>query len=207
MSFIKNPVQIITQRMVSSDQRLNIEYPVIVGMVDTAVQHQMNIAIRRLVNKIIIDQGYYQNYQTSVEGWYEIKNNQRGILSLNIINFAYTQGAAHGLTVIKSLTFDIQTGKVYTLEDLFKPGSDYVKVLSAIIRRQIKDRDIFLLDDFKDISSDQDFYIADKCLVIYYQLYELTAYAFGFPMFPISVYEIQDIIREDGPLGVMAVND
>lgn len=207
MSFMKNPVQIITQRMVSSNQRLSIEYPVIVGMVDTAVQHQMNITIRRLVNKMIMDQGYYQNDQTSMESWYEIKNNQRGIFSVNIINFAYTQGAAHGLTVIKSLTFDIQTGKVYTLGELFKPGSNYVKVLSAIIGRQIKERDIVLLNPFKDISPDQDFYIADKCLVIYYQLYALTAYAFGFPMFPISVYEIQDIIREDGPLGVMVTND
>ena len=207
MSFIKNPVQVITQRMVSANQRLKIDYPVIVGMVNTAVQQQMNTVIRGLVNRLIIDQGYYQNHQTTVSGWYELKNNQRGILSLNIINYAYAQGAAHGLTAIKSLTFDIETGKAYTLAELFKPGSNYVKVLSDIIRRQIKARDIILLDEFKGIRPDQDFYIADKCLVIYFQLYELTAYAFGFPMFPISVYEIQDIIRDDGPLGVMATND
>lgn len=42
--------------------------------------------------------------------------------------------------------------------------------------------------------------------MIYYQLYELTAYVFGFPQFPISVYEIQDIIKENGPLGVMLMN-
>jgi hypothetical protein len=59
--------------------------------------------------------------------------------------------AAPGLTIIKSLTFDIKTGRNY-------------------------------------------------------QLYELTPYVFGFPQFPISVYEIQDIIREDAPLGVMLIN-
>lgn len=207
MSLIKNPVQVITQRMASANQRLKIDYPVIVGMVNTAAQQQMNTAIRGVVNRLIIDQGYYQNHQTTVRGWYELKNNQRGILSLNIINNAYTQGAAHGLTVIKSLTLDIETGKAYTLAELFKPGSNYVKVLSDMIRRQIKARDIILLDEFKQIRPDQDFYIADKCLVIYFQLYELTAYAFGFPMFPISVYEIQSIIRDDGPLGVMAAHD
>ncbi|WP_368073024.1 RsiV family protein [Virgibacillus salinus] len=54
---------------------------------------------------------------------------------------------------------------------------------------------------------DQDFYIADKALVIYFQLYEITPYVFGFPMFPISVYAIKDIINEDGPLGRMAENN
>ena len=49
--------------------------------------------------------------------------------------------------------------------------------------------------------------MADKALVIYFQLYDITPYVFGFPMFPISVYEIQDIIDENGPLGRMAVNN
>ena len=204
MGFIKSPVQIITQRMMSTNQRLLINYPVIVGMTNTLLQQKMNIVIRNLVNKLIHEQGYYQNNETSVEGWYEIKNNQRGILSLNIVNFAYTQGAAHGLTMIKSLNFEIETGKLYILAELFKAESNYVNVLSNIIQKQIKEKDIVLLDEFKGIAPNQDFYIADKCLVIYFQLYELTAYAFGFPMFPICVYQIQDIIREDGPLGVMA---
>jgi hypothetical protein len=39
--------------------------------------------------------------------------------------------------------------------------------------------------------------------VLYYQLYEMTAYVFGFPYFPISIYEMADIVAEDGPLGRM----
>jgi hypothetical protein len=34
-------------------------------------------------------------------------------------------------------------------------------------------------------------------------LYEIAAYVYGILYFPISVYEIQDIITEDGPLGKM----
>ncbi|WP_337445661.1 RsiV family protein [Ornithinibacillus scapharcae] len=71
----------------------------------------------------------------------------------------------------------------------------------------MKQRDIQLIEDFTEISPNQDFYIADKSLVIYFQLYEITPYVYGFPMFPISVYQIQDIIREDGPLGRMAENN
>ncbi|MNI20915.1 Peptidoglycan-N-acetylmuramic acid deacetylase PdaC [compost metagenome] len=147
-------------------------------------------------------QGYPQNPQTDVTANYELKNNQRGILSLTLINYAFS-GGAHGLTLQKSLTFNVQTGKSYTLKELFKPGSDYVAKLSAIIQAQIKERDIPLLVDFKAIRPDQDFYIADKALVIYFQQYELAAYVYGILHFPISVYQIQSIIDEDGPLGRM----
>ncbi|MFB4475682.1 RsiV family protein, partial [Oceanobacillus caeni] len=62
------------------------------------------------------------------------------------------------------------------------------------------------ITEFTKIEPNQYFYIADKTLVIYFQLYELAPYAFGFPMFPISVYDIQDIIDEEGPLGRMAAS-
>jgi len=155
-----------------------------------------------MVNSLLQQQGYYQNPQTTVTALYELKNNQRRILSLSLINYAFS-GGAHGLTIIKSPTFNVETGKVYELKELFKPGADYVKRLSEIIKVRIKERDIPLLVDFKSIRPDQDYYIADKCLVIYFQLYEITPYVYGFPYFPISVYEIQDIIDENGPLGVM----
>src|SRR5699024_11901197 len=101
---------------------------------------------------------------------------------------------------------DLTSGKIYHLKDLFKQGSDYVNVLSNHVKQQIKARDIPILNDFDKISKNQDFYIADKCLVLYFQLYEITPYYIGFPMFPISVYSLEDIVRESGPLGRMLVN-
>jgi len=86
----------------------------------------------------------------TVQGWYEIKTNEKGVLSLSIGNYTIAYPAAHGLTIIKSLTFDISTGKEYRLEELFKPGSDYVGTLSKIIERQIKEREIPILGEFKE---------------------------------------------------------
>jgi len=206
MSNIQLPLQLITRKITKPN--LEVFYPVIVAGTNPNAMQKMNQQIYNLVNKLIIDQGYYQSPQTtSVTGYYEIKTNERGVLSLTVINYTYKQFAAHGLTIIKSLNFDINTGRNYQLFELFKPGSDYQKKLSGIIERQIKERDIPLLDEFKGVSPTQDYYIADKALVIYYQLYDLTAYVYGFPHFPISVYEIQDIINENALLGVMAVND
>jgi hypothetical protein len=111
------------------------------------------------------------------------------------------------MTIIKGLTFDTKNGDAYELEDLFKPESDYVKVLSDIVAQQIKDRGIELLGEFTGIRPDQDFYIADKSLVLFFQLYEITPYYMGLQYFPISVYQIQDIIDQEGPLGIMTMGD
>lgn len=194
------PVCINTMKLTMP--RLDVYYPVVSGLNDMNVQRKVNNTILNLAYQMIRDQGFYENPQTTITGYYEIKTNERGILSLVLTNYAFS-GGAHGITIMKSLTFDLETGKLYQLDDLFKAGSNYVDVLSEIIKEQIEERDIPVITEFNKIRPNQDFYIADKALVIYFQLYELAPYVYGFPQFPISVYEIQDIIKEDGPLGEM----
>lgn len=199
------PVQIVSQHMLRPN--LDVYYPVVIGHPNPTVQQIINNTIHYWVNSQIKQQGYYQNPQTQVTGTFELKTNERNILSLNLINYGYPPLAAHGMTYIKSLTFNVKTGKVYSLADLFKPGSDYITPISDNIKIQIKQRDIMTLEEFNQIKPDQDYYIADKALVVYFQLYELTAYAYGFPMFPISVFDLQSIAREKGPIDIMATND
>ena len=86
---------------------------------------------------------------------------------------------------------------------MFKDGSDYVKQLSAIIKVDIKKWNIQLLDEFKAIRPDQDFYIADTSLVIYFQLYDITPYYWGFPYFPIPILDVADIRKPNSPLDTM----
>lgn len=196
----KLPVQVKTVHMIN--HRLDLFFPVIKGIPNKDVQQTINETILKTVYDLMREQGYFEDENTTITASYEIKNNQRGILSLSLINYAFS-GGAHGLTIIRSLTFNIETGQLYQLKDLFKPCVNYVLRLSEIIQAQIIARDVPILDEFNCIKPDQDFYIADKSLVIYFQLYEITPYAYGFPYFPISIYEIEDIIDEEGPLGMM----
>ena len=201
------PVNIKTFQ-ISSGSNKTVFYPHVVGMQNHELERFINHTIVRQTQQLINEQ--VGNMPTTVEemiGLYEVKNNQRQVLSLSLSNYTYHYQAAHGLTLIKSLSFDLEKGKLSNLNDLFKPGSDYVERLSTLVNNQITKRDIPLLGEFQGIRPDQDFYIADKALVIYFQLYEITPYVFGFPMFPISVYDIQDIIDESGPLGRLAVNN
>ncbi|WP_083270655.1 DUF3298 and DUF4163 domain-containing protein [Bacillus marinisedimentorum] len=204
---INFPVGIKTLK-VSSGPKQYVFYPRASGMPHKGLERFINRAIASQTQQLINEQA--GNMPSAVEemiGYYEIKNNQRQVLSLSLINYTYHYYAAHGMTYIKSLTFDLEKGKLCKLKDLFKPGSDYVTKLSSLIDAQIKERNIQLLGDFISIRPNQDFYIADKCLVVYFQLYEITPYVTGFPMFPISVYEMEDIIDENGPLGRMAVSN
>lgn len=200
MANMQLPVLVNTQRV--KEPRLDLYYPVVHGLKSIAVQRRINYAIQNMVKKMLSDQGYYSNPRTQVTASYEVKTNERGVLSLSLNNYAFA-GGAHGMTIIKSLTFDVCTGRIYSLADLFKPGSDYQKVLSAIIEKQIKEREIPVINEFTGIKPDQDYYIADKVLVVYFQLYDLTPYAYGFPEFPITMYQVEDIVDENGPLGRM----
>jgi hypothetical protein len=186
---------------------ITIYYPQLIGMQNLNVQEQINQTIIKTVYYMQQEQNKVQTgTNMQVTGHYEIKTNERGILSLILSNYAYSQPMAHGFTVVKSLTFDINTGKQYNLPDLFKPGSDYVAVLSRFINEQIKQRDLPLLNGFTSIKPNQDYYLADKSLVVYFQLYEITPYYVGFPMFPISNYQLLSIAAPNGPLDILSAD-
>ena len=187
------PVIVNTLKM--KDENFEIDYPQVCCLMNPEAQENINRTIINTVYELIQKQGPYQE----MVGIYELKNNDKGILSIVLINYAFA-GGAHGSTIAKALNFDVETGHVYTLAELFKPDSDYVKQISDIIKVQIKARDLPIINEFKEINPDQDFYIADRCLVIFFQLYEITPYYIGIPYFPISIYELADIINEDGLL-------
>ncbi|SFI32858.1 protein of unknown function [Paenibacillus sp. UNC496MF] len=180
--------------------------PVVSGLRQPAAQTAINNKIRQSERQLVQDQGSLSDPRAEMIGYFEIKTNEKNVLSLSLFNYAYT-GGAHGLTLQESLSFDAATGKAFTLAELFKPGSDYVKRLSDLVRAQIAERQIETFEPFKSIRPDQPFYIADRALVIYFALYEITPYAFGFPYFPISVYDVSDIVNPNGPLGRMDAND
>ena len=204
---ISLPVSVVTRNVYCNLKKM-LYYPQVCEMHNVELQQLINQTIVDTTQQLINEQvGNMPTTVAEMLGTYEIKNNQRDVLSLSLTNYTYHDRAAHGMTYIKSLTFDLQKGTYCELKDLFKPGSDYVGRISAIIHEQIIQRNIQLLEPFNVIRPDQDFYIADKSLVVYFQLYEITAYVYGFPMFPISVYDLQDIIKEDGPLGRMLRNN
>lgn len=179
--------------------------PEIVGHWNPYVERDMNWYMYETIRKLADQQYIEQDAEQFSEmiGTFEIKTNERNVLSVAFSNYAYADGFAHGLTLMDSLTFDVVTGKRYTLAELFKPDVDYVATLTEIVNQQVKEREVPTFEDHVAVAKDQPFYIADKSLVLYYPLYAITPYYYGLPKFPISVYELESIVDEDGPLGRM----
>ena len=186
-----------------TDQRLEIPcaegviYPQIKGLSNKQAQEKINDAIRRKVTAIV--DGIHCE-DTLATGRYLVDTNEQGIFSVRFEVFMYTQGAAHGMTFVKSLTAALATGRVYELRDLFRKDRYYLLKLSDIIKRQIKDRDIPLTTPFERVSEDADYYLKHGNLVIYFQLYEYTPYAYGIPEFVIPFTWIESYLTLESPI-------
>lgn len=196
------PVQIVSHPIRIASPKVDVVYPQVTGLANPAAQSAINLQIITELTRLMQELGYGNASLVEMTGYYEVKTNERGVLSLLLVVYSFT-GGAHGLTIAKGLTFDIHTGQRYRLADLFKPDSNYRNVLSGMIGEMITEWEVPVLEPFESISSDQDFYLADHSLTVFFQLYELTPYVYGFPYFPIPLKSLESIIKEPGPAAAL----
>lgn len=184
---------------------MNIVYPQVAGLPDEEVQEQINRLIEEQVYKLIAEQKQWPDSAgltiAEMTGTYKIEVNKNGILSIRFENYTFPEHAAHGLTMVSSITLDLATGKVYTLRDLFQSGTGYLITLNKMIAEQFKERDLPMLKEFNGITIQQDYYLTNNALVIYFQAYEYTPGYVGIPEFEIPYRKIINIINEQGPIG------
>ena len=182
------------------NELMDVEYPRVSGLSNIRVEMQINRDIHHLVLQMISEQTPPGSSNTSITARYQVPLTMQGLLSIRLENYAYTPPAAHGITIVRSLTFDLNTGAVYKFSDLFNPDSSYKEALNQIIEKQIEKRQIPLINEFEGISDKQEYYLTPNSLVIYYQLYELAPYVYGIVEFPIAYSEIKDYINPAGPI-------
>ncbi|EKQ52260.1 MAG: Protein of unknown function (DUF3298) [Clostridium sp. Maddingley MBC34-26] len=132
---------------------------------------------------------------------YTVTEDNKSIIS--VFNDYYEfLGGAHGMTTKTSYTVDKEKEGLITLKDLFNEGYDYKDIINKEIKEQIGKNPENYFDsgaEFKGISDNQNFYIEDDNLVIYYQLYELAPYVFGFPEFkiPLKLFDENFVYYKD----------
>lgn len=134
---------------------------------------------------------------------YEVKLNQDGLLSILFSIYTYVYHAAHGMTIYSSLTFNLETGQIYNFKDLFTAKIYYKPILDDKAKEYIKNNDVPMLTEFQGIQSNQQFYMTPDKLVIYYQLYAYTPYAYGLFEIPIPYSEITNLLGPASPIQKM----
>lgn len=179
---------------------VTVNYPMIDGLSDKNVQNAINSKLKTIFTKNRKNIKEKDNLEVDDSFTAEQMNN---LLMIRRSGYDYLLGAAHGMPLRDYYFIDLKTGKFYQLKDLFKNNSNYVTKLSDIVKKQMqgemKNNDnYFFMDTYKGIKKDQYFYVKKDSLVIYFGVYDIAAYAAGFPEFEIPFKDIDTMINKDG---------
>lgn len=164
------------------------------------LRHRVNTLIREQAYRAVPEIDPAENIIQATSS-YTTEVNRDSILSLRFEDYVFWEHAAHGLTVVRSITLNICNAQVYSFSDLFDPAAPFQERVNAIIREQIAARQIPLLREFEGVYLEQEYYLTDSELVIYYQLYDYTPYDYGILEFAIPFSRIADVINTGGPIG------
>lgn len=176
-----------------------VYYPQIEGMQNEDAQSRINQQLKDMSQLKNIPADIQLNY--SYTGDFSVEFFKKHLLQLQLTGYNYPFGAAHGMPFEVYAHIDLVKGKMYQLKDLFKPNSNYVKVLSDIVGNLIKNDPQYsyvFLGSYTGIKPDQPFYVKEDALYLYFAPYEIGPYAAGFPRFRIPFAQIMDIIDVNG---------
>ncbi len=127
------------------------------------------------------------------------------ILSLKIQVYTYIAGAAHPNTTTRVVNYDLEAGQDLNLDQLFQPGSDYLKTIATYCIADLKTRQI----DFEVNAAGADptsanysnWNITPDGLLITFDPYQVAAYALGPQLVTVPYAELKSIIDPNGPIG------
>lgn len=190
---------------VSSDQlKYECSFPRLSGLNDDMTEQKLNVrfkemavtsqktaefAARKLSGTGAVVNGNYH---------YLVKRNENGILSLCFVD-TLQAGGANSMTIETAVSIDTVSGKVYKLSDLFLEKADYIGMISAEVKKQMKQKNLEkdMLSDFKEIKRNQDFYLTNDALVVFFQQYEYFPHSYGIQEFAIPLKSLDGILKPD----------
>lgn len=213
------------------DYQINAEYPQATGALDTRFD-KFNQEAKALVAKrvgefkkqteaIVIDQAAQPAAEGTPESSsstpantldiaYDIALAKDDLISVRYDVGSYSAGAAHPNSGSAVLNYDIASGKVLKLADLFTPGAKYLQALSSYCVKELKAQSKAkgsLLDDDQiqrgagpNPRNYESWNITKKGLEITFDAYQVGAYAAGPQKVVVPYSALKDLIRIDGPL-------
>lgn len=183
---------------------LNLTYPKVSGLKHKSAEAGINRYIKKEVHEVLKEEGYGNNEDKKFTGGYSVKLNKRGTLSILIEIYCHKKGETHGKNIRKNINISLKDARIYHMDDIFSRKirrSKYINRINELIKDQIQFKAIKLNRDFDTISKDQEYYLTETSLVVYFQVNQFTALEYGFPEFDIPFNDILDIVNSKGPIG------
>jgi len=193
---------VVTEGKYKPNRDYIVYYPILSNLGSLQIEQTVNEKLREMwTYSTTMPAKQTDTLDHHYEGSYSIGFHRKNLLVLNKSGYDYPFGAAHGMPLQEYVHVDTKTGTFYELKDLFKEGSDYASVLSAIVQKQIEEKSDEIgvwIDSYDGIRPDHPFYLTEDALSLYFYPYEIAPYAAGFPTFEIPFGEIEDLIDKEG---------
>ncbi|EHB48598.1 PdaC/SigV domain-containing protein [Paenibacillus lactis] len=171
-----------------------VSYPVVSGLSNGEAQTQINSVLKKHAESVIAraEESIKElppgedSFPYAFEGNFVVHYNKDGLLSVMAHDYSYL-GGAHGMTFKNSFTFSLKDGKLLKLGDFIDLKGKKKKLDNRVLSELKKGGGY--LGGFEGVPEDAEFYLKDNAVVLYFQLYEYTAYAYGFPEFELKLKE------------------
>ncbi|MDT5121793.1 MAG: hypothetical protein QOC96_1275 [Acidobacteriota bacterium] len=142
---------------------------------------------------------------------YNVEYAANGLVSIAFLIEAYYEGAVHGSYNTIVFNYDLTSGKMLRLSDLFKPNSNYLKPISDYAIASLK-KELTPDPDFDWIKSGagpeeknyQSWNITRGGLQVHFDPYQVASYAEGPHEAVIPYSVLKNVINPDGPLAKVA---
>lgn len=192
---------------------ITTETPTLEGVDDGRVL-EFNVSMQMTVNEMV--DGFKDSMKdqpatpivagSSFDVKYELLSPPGYIYSVKFNVMGYTDGAAHPYHFSKTVTFNLETGKEVTLDELFLPGSNYLQILSDISKADLSTRDIgfdptFFTGADPTPENYKSWNITSDGLLITFDEYQVAAYAAGPQTVTVPYSALKDVIDPNGVLG------
>lgn len=178
------PVEVKERVLVKEDEgiTLNITIPEVEGL-DEFNQQAVKLgedleAAARESQEIYLAESPNANNSVLSEGDMDFQVKFVDEQSVSVLNeiFFYAAGGAHGVTLKEPLNYDLGTGSVIELANLFD-GDNYAAELSELASLEIENSDFkkWVNDSSMEISEDQQYYLTPDNVVLVYDQNEIAA--------------------------------
>lgn len=203
----KGDITVENKKIYTEDSEIltDIQYPHIITA-DQSVSDKINAVIladveaaqKEFRDNLEEMAGYQSPNRFEIYFNYNISYRKGGLLSLALTDYQYL-GGAHGSDRQISHTFDLDTGKEYTLADLMESGPRYTEYISESIKAAIVERELAeaQLTEFVSIADDQSYYLTNKGLVVYFQRYEYFPGAAGIQEFEFTWADLTQYLKPE----------
>lgn len=193
---------------------INARYPQVEGLYNTQSQNQINRSIKEIIDREVdtfkqeaINNSTLSNLEYSLNTDYEVAQTTNSIVSILLKIYSFT-GGAHGQNYNLTFNYDVLSNKQLSLQDLFKPDSNYLQTLSDISIKDLLSQsqpNPYYPDYAKDTIQQGAFPKADNFklftlerdgLVLIFDPYQVASYAEGTKKVKIPYHKFLHILNQ-----------